>query len=135
MTQLRILYIDCNNPHNIVPLLTMRYSLASRLAASFLACIVFLSTTSFSVDVHYCQNKMKGISFFGIAKSCHDSQILASCTKAKKSCHHAPEYSLFSDLDNCCQNKNILIEKFDLRVTSPIFAKNAKLRFRLSPCL
>lgn len=66
----------------------------------FLVLALMLSSLNISVDTHYCQNHLKGISLFGEAKSCHEK---------KTTCPLHQELSK----DNCCSNKTISIKALD----------------------
>ena len=70
------------------------------------------------MDIHYCQDQLKGISLFGTAKSCHDKQETPPCHQTKKSCHQEDDGISKSDKDNCCHNETVVIEKSDLDATT-----------------
>ena len=82
-----------------------------------MALLMLLSSTGFSMDVHYCQDQLKGISLFGKAKSCHEKQEAPPCHQTKKSCHHQEDGISKADKDNCCHNETVVIEKSDLDAT------------------
>ena len=83
-----------------------------------MAFLMFLASTGLSMDMHYCQNQLQGISLIGKAKSCHDRQRHAPCHKKKKTCHHSNGSAAKADADNCCHNETIAIEKLDLDATA-----------------
>lgn len=84
--------------------------LIHRITATFMALLMLLSSTGFSMDVHYCQDQLKGVSLIGKAKTCHDKPDSPACHKAKKSCDHKNGTSKV-DEKNCCHNESIVIEK------------------------
>ncbi|HRW43643.1 MAG TPA: hypothetical protein P5343_02505 [Flavobacteriaceae bacterium] len=47
-------------------------SFFTKIVSFFLAAIVLLTTSSFKVDVHYCNNKLVNMAFYGKAKVCKD---------------------------------------------------------------
>ncbi len=95
----------------------MTRSLSHRIAAISMALLMLLSSTGFSMDLHYCQDNLKGISLIGKAKSCHDRQAAPPCHKTKKTCHHTKAKSQ-TEKDNCCHNETVVIEKTDLDATA-----------------
>ena len=96
----------------------MTRSLSHRIAAISMALLMMLSSTGFSMDIHYCQDQLKGISLIGKAKSCHDRQATPPCHKTKKTCHHNEESLSQAEKDNCCHNETVVIEKTDLDATA-----------------
>ena len=96
----------------------MTRSLSHRIAAISMALLMMLSSTGFSMDIHYCQDQLKGISLFGKAKSCHEKQETPPCHQTKKSCHHKEDGISKADKDNCCHNEAVVIEKSDLDATA-----------------
>ena len=77
-----------------------------RLIAILMAFLMFFSSASYAVDMHYCQGKLKSISFFGKAKTCHDM-----AESAMKNCPHhkkmKAEEKGCSEDKNCCSNKTV----------------------------
>jgi len=49
------------------------------MVSALIAMAIFLSTTGLSIDMHFCQDHLKSISFFGDAKSCVEK--MANCQK------------------------------------------------------
>lgn len=96
----------------------MTRSLSHRITAISMALLMMLSSTGFSMDVHYCQGQIKSISFFGKAKSCHEKQETSPCHQTKKSCHHNEDGVSKTEKDNCCHNETVVIEKSDLDATA-----------------
>lgn len=96
----------------------MTRSLSHRITAISMALLMLLSSTGFSMDLHYCQDQLKGISLIGKAKSCHDKQATPPCHKTKKTCHHINDNLNQTEKDNCCHNETVVIEKTDLDATA-----------------
>ena len=93
-----------------------------------MALLMLLSSTGFSMDAHYCQGQLKGVSFLGKAKSCHDIQATPSCHKTKKTCQHKEENLSQEEKDNCCSNESIVVEKSDVDATSPQIASASDIQ-------
>jgi len=78
-----------------------------------MAFLMLLSSTGFSIDLHYCQGNVKSFSFFGKAKSCHVEVNESHCSKKKKACHMtAPSMEQEQSGDckkDCCSNKSFEI--------------------------
>ena len=107
--------------------------------------MLFTSSVGFSVDMHYCQGKLKSVAFFGKAKSCHDKLEAVSkkdgCTHhqkmnaQKKGCsfHQKMEQenkSCSMDEKDCCKNKTVYFKaNFDDQVKASIFVDSAPLQY------
>jgi len=80
-----------------------------------MAILVLVSSTGFSIDVHYCQGQLKSFSLLGKAKSCHQEVKKQHCKKHKKSCQSAlsNQEKLSSCKKNCCSNKTFKVESND----------------------
>ena len=74
---------------------------------------MLVSSTGISMDLHYCQGRLKGASFIGKAKTCHDREASSSCHKKKNSCQHPNEELTQSEKDACCQNRTVHVEADD----------------------
>lgn len=76
-----------------------------------MAFMLLVSSTGFSIDLHYCQGDIKSFSLFGTAKSCHTKANKSHCSKNKMSCHFAK--TALEKVDDsgksCCSNKSIEI--------------------------
>ncbi len=88
-----------------------------RITAIFMVCLLLLSSTGFSMDMHFCQDQLKGINLFGEAKSCHQKKSKPPCHKTKKVCHHANDETKQVDKDDCCHNEQIVIDSIDTMAT------------------
>lgn len=107
----------------------MTKNLSHRITAFSMAWLMLLSSTGFSMDVHYCQDQLMSISFFSKAKSCHDKQDSPPCHKVKKTCHNQKENITESDKDNCCHNETVVIEKSDFDATNAQIATMQDIQF------
>lgn len=75
-----------------------------RFVALSLALLMFFSSVSFAVDMHYCQGQLKSLSFIGKAKNCHEmASQMANCP------HHQQQMATVAACEmedkDCCQNK------------------------------
>lgn len=86
--------------------------------------LVFLSSVGFTVDMHFCSNELKSISFIGKAKPCHEHS-LNQCPFHKKMMKQSADGSKVAK--NCCENKTFhfqsdqdqQIQTFDFQITQP----------------
>ena len=80
-----------------------------------MAMLVFVSSTGFSIDLHYCQGQVKSFSLIGEAESCHQQAESVCCKKKQKTCHAAQSNpdDLGKCEKNCCSNKTIKVESND----------------------
>lgn len=71
-----------------------------------LAFLMFFSSAGFAMDMHFCQGKLKSVSFFGKAKTCHDmaDNTMKNCPHHKKM---MAEKKGCSEDKNCCSNKTV----------------------------
>lgn len=74
-----------------------------------MSAMVLLSTMSFTVDMHYCGDKLVDMAFFKEAKNCGMEQM-----KPTKECGDNMEKK------SCCTDKQILIEGEDDLKDSPV---------------
>ena len=76
-----------------------------------MAFMLLLSSTGFSIDLHYCQGNIKSFSIFGTAKSCHAKTEKNHCQQSKISCHFVKSTIEASDASekNCCSNESIVV--------------------------
>ena len=79
-----------------------------RIIALTMAFLMFFTSVGFTVDMHYCQGKLKTFSFIGKAKSCHDiGQGMKNCAHHKKMmAEEKPENDSISK-KSCCSNKTL----------------------------
>ena len=71
--------------------------------ALIMAFLMFFTSISFAVDVHYCKGELKSLSIFGKAKSCHEQKAVSTCP------HHAKMQKKQED-SNCCDNKTTFVQ-------------------------
>ena len=81
-----------------------------------MACLLLVSSTGFSMDLHYCQGDIKSFSLFGTAESCHAKAENSHCSKEKMSCHatscHATnsgDEKISDHSKKCCSNKSVTV--------------------------
>ncbi len=93
----------------------MEFESSNRIKAGLLAILMFLTSTGFAVDFHYCQGQLKNLSLWGKAKTCQEMASGSHChKKEKKSCHSTPTQSSChaekSDHKGCCENELAFIQ-------------------------
>ncbi len=78
-----------------------------------MALLILISSTGFSMDVHFCQNQVAGISFFGKASCCKKEMN-------SKSCHSLQAKNQDGiKKDKCCHDETLVIQKTDVDATGP----------------
>jgi hypothetical protein len=80
-----------------------------------MALLMLLSSTGFSMDIHYCQNQFAGFSFIGKASCCKKAVNTKPCHSVKTKKLNGINQA---EKDNCCHNESIVIEKADLDATN-----------------
>lgn len=78
--------------------------------------LLFISSSGISMDMHFCQGKLKRVSFIGSAKTCAEmAAIMKHCSSKKgKSCHSgAKSCSADGSHKGCCENESV---SFDLDI-------------------
>lgn len=100
-----------------------------------MAVFLLLSSTGLSLDIHYCQDNIRGISLVGTTKSCHDKGVSSACHKSKKSCHKTSDKVDNAEKDNCCHNESIVIESSDIDASSPHIASIQEVKFEFVAAL
>lgn len=73
-----------------------------KIVSIFSALLVVLSSLSFSIDRHYCENQLKSISLTGEAKSCLQSSKHKHC--------HSKVHDSTNHKKGCCENHRVTIE-------------------------
>ncbi len=82
---------------------------------------MLLSSTGFSMDMHFCQDQIKGISFMSEAESCHKETAAPAChnTDSKTACHEGKSHCENDDSktsiskDDCCHNETVSMDNVD----------------------
>lgn len=80
---------------------------------------MFIISTGFTVDKHYCEDELKDISFFGKAEECHhESKQSKKQTIDHDCCHQQSSYDQsVAEESNCCstlQSTYKLDKTFDI---------------------
>ncbi len=80
--------------------------MASRILHIMLALLVWISTTGFTANFHYCKGELKSFAFVVLPENCHETDachiekaVKSCCAKSAKACEQ-PEGN-----DNCCDNE------------------------------
>ena len=68
-----------------------------------MAVLMFITSISFAMDIHYCKGELKSLSIFGKAKSCHEQ-------KATPTCPHHAKMQQQQDDNNCCDNETTFVQ-------------------------
>ncbi len=95
----------------------MAKRLPHRISAVVMAALMMLSSSGIAMDMHFCQNQLKGINFFGEAKSCHEKKSKPPCHKTKKVCRHLDDTTKQDTKDDCCHNEQVVIDGLDTNAT------------------
>lgn len=105
-----------------------------------LAALVLLTSMSFSVDMHFCQDELQNFSLVGQAKVCHlvetkQTTEINSCPFHQKIQQNQTEKSQDETHEkgcqkNCCDNKTILID-FDVDLIQVITTEFSNILFTL----
>jgi hypothetical protein len=80
-----------------------------RIVALMMALLMFVTSTGFAVDMHYCQGQLKSFTLIGEAKSCHE-------VKADKVCPRHARMAAQDDAtpsakaNDCCQNIKYVVQ-------------------------
>ncbi len=83
-----------------------------RIISLSMAFLLLLSSSGISMDVHFCQGKMKRANIFGKAKTCQEvNDCLIKCGKKVNSCSTEDTCSTDEEHKNCCNNESF---EFDL---------------------
>lgn len=89
-----------------------------RVFSLFMALLILVSSTGFSIDLHFCQGQLKSFSLWGDAKPCHGMEVpVAVCSlkkNTKKSCCQSKAIQQINkdivDCEkDCCSNQKIEI--------------------------
>ena len=81
-----------------------------RIFALTMALVMFTSSVNLAMDMHFCQGKLKSVSFIGKAETCHDmaSSKMPNCTQHQEMAGE-PEGCSISKKE-CCSNKSVHIQ-------------------------
>ena len=83
-------------------------SITYRIIALTIAFLLFVTSVGFTVDMHYCQGKLKTFSFFGKAKSCHDiGEGMKNCPFHAQMKQANKSKSNTISKKGCCSNKTL----------------------------
>ena len=79
-----------------------------RVISLLLASMMFLTSMTYSVDLHYCKGLLKSFSLIGEAKSCHSGT---------RQCKNHP----VADVDDrgCCSSQHVIVDDLDENYPSP----------------
>ena len=110
--------------------MTLRYH-TYRLVALTLALLMFFTSVGFTMDMHYCQGKLKSFSLLGKAKNCHEKAAkMANCPHHQKmTADTKQENGCSMDQKDCCQNRMLHVQADqDLQKPAIDFLHNHQLQ-------
>ena len=81
-----------------------------RFIALTMALLLFVSSAGFSVDMHFCNDQLKGISLIGKAANCHEKA--SHCKNSKRACHkkNTNKSAAETAKDDCCNNERHILQ-------------------------
>lgn len=102
-----------------------------RLIALIMAFLMFFTSVGFTMDMHYCGEELKSVSFLGKAKTCHD--ISEEKKAPMKDCPHhrkmMTEKKSCSEDKDCCSNKTVQLQSDqDQQIRTTDFITNKQLK-------
>lgn len=84
----------------------MKLKTYHRIIAVTLSLLMFITSTGFSMDVHFCKGQFKSFALFKEANSCHEKQKVCPM--------HGTVMSMDTEQDSdCCSNRSFEIEDLD----------------------
>ena len=83
--------------------MTMKFTTLNKIWAIVLSLTLLISSVGQAMETHYCQGKFKGISFYGVQKSCHKEVSIPPCHKTENN-KQAPE-------KKCCDYQKVFIDQ------------------------
>lgn len=92
-----------------------------RLLALSLACLMFVTASGMSLDIHFCGGHIASLSFFGEAETCHDKALrqMSTCCAKKASIEKQAE-RISTCKKGCCDNATVFL-KMDSDLIQPVF--------------
>ncbi len=92
----------------------MTRCISNRIFAIFLALMVLVSSTGFTINIHYCQENIAGITFISQSNCCKNRLEKKSCHSSKST----PLDEVVSPEKPCCHDESVIVEKSDLDAIS-----------------
>ncbi|MEM8526712.1 MAG: hypothetical protein AAGG68_18880, partial [Bacteroidota bacterium] len=83
-----------------------------QITAVLLAFLMLVTSLSLALDIHYCKGKIKSLSIFGKAKSCHEQKAIHTCP------FHAKMQQ--QEDSNCCDNETTFVQADIDKVVSSV---------------
>ena len=90
----------------------MKHGKFKRVLALVLAILLLVSSTGYSIDLHFCQGQFQTFNLYGKAKKCHDNKKVSPCHASTKPVCQPSEDLLSAAGENsgCCRNQQVEIE-------------------------
>ena len=97
----------------------MKFRYFQNIVAITFALLIIVSSITLSFDAHYCKSKLKSVSLFGQAKSCHAlaKKQISTCGLHEISCDKSEKPILHKE--DCCSNKTLLLSNGDNQTVQP----------------
>jgi hypothetical protein len=86
-----------------------------RTLSLLMAFLVFTSSVSFAIDVHFCGGQIQSVNIFGEAKTCSMKEQSTETTSKHKCCEkkneQASQCKMKSEKKDCCHNEQFVFEQ------------------------
>ncbi|MEX2484983.1 MAG: hypothetical protein WED10_10500 [Brumimicrobium sp.] len=92
----------------------MSKKITYRSLSLLMAFLVFTSSISFAIDIHYCGGHVKSINFFGEAETCHKIEQESTSSTSHECCKKKNDERSHCEMENdknCCHNEQIVFEQ------------------------
>jgi hypothetical protein len=80
-----------------------------------MAFLVFTSSISFAIDIHYCGGQVQSVNFFGEANTCSMKEQYKETASKHKCCEkknsQASQCKMKSEKKDCCHNEQFVFEQ------------------------
>jgi len=73
-----------------------------------MAILIFFSSSGMSMDIHFCQGKIKRINLFGKAKTC--AEVSQNSTKCHTTINTTSTCGIDSNHNGCCNNQSFELD-------------------------
>ncbi|GAA5224876.1 hypothetical protein GCM10025777_55070 [Membranihabitans marinus] len=87
-----------------------------------------------AVDLHYCQNKIQDVKFFGEAQSCMPDMAAANKEMNTSFCEADVDNPLSIGKEPCCRDHSVVIDGMDteISISQTVHFENINFQFLLS---
>jgi len=84
--------------------------MAFRILHITLAFLIFVSSTGFTLNSHFCQNTLQSVAIFLIPENCHERAAHCAMNAAKSCCSKNKNTCSDSEDKDCCEDKSEFIK-------------------------